>query len=134
MNKLIATGTVKDDGNVKVVASVYADIDEKGKEIEEVGSHYVVLSYREDDAEVQPMDSMTYADILEKAKEESGSGADESAADESGDTAGDMVVPGDEGHDDVDLKAPFAVRYSKTKAFTRKDGTIQVYAALRYVF
>lgn len=127
MNKLIATGTVKDDGNIKVVASVYADIDEKGKEIEEVGSHYVVLSYREDDAEVQPMDSMTYTDILEKAKEESG-------ADESGDIAGDMVVPGYEGHDDVDLKAPFAVRYSKTKAFMRKDGTIQVYAALRYVF
>jgi hypothetical protein len=129
MNKLIATGTVKDDGNVKVVASIYADFDEEGKEVEEVGSHYVVLSYREDDAEVQPMDAMTYADILEKAKEESGSGDNESdeAADE-------MVVPGAEGHDDVELQAPFAVRYSKTKAFMRNDGTIQVYAALRYVF
>lgn len=131
MNKLIATGTVKDDGKMKIVASVYAELDEEGKESEEVGAHYVVLSYRDDDAEVQPMDSMTYANILEKASEESG---EQSGSEESGSAADGMVVPGYEGHDDVELAAPFAVRYSKTKAFMRKDGTIQVYAALRYVF
>lgn len=121
MNKLIATGTVMEDENVKVVASVYVDLDEEGKESAEAGSHYVTLSYRNDDAETQPADAMTYADI-----------AGEEVEDESGE--GGMVVPGFDGHDDVALEAPMAVRYSKTKSFMRKDGTIQVYAALRYVF
>jgi len=123
MNKLIATGTVMEEEDVKIVASVYVDLDEEGKESTEAGAHYVVLSYRNDNAEAQPVDAMTYADIAE--------GAD-SDADESGE--GGMVVPGFDGHDDVTLDAPIAVRYSKTKSFMRNDGTIQVYAALRYVF
>lgn len=126
MNKLIATGTVKDDDNVKVVASVYAEFDKEGKESTETGSHYVVLSFRENNAEVQPIDAVTFADIFEKAQSESDS-------EESGGASG-MVVPGYEDHDDVSLQEPFAVRYSKTKSFMRNDGTIQVYAALRYVF
>lgn len=121
MNKLIATGTVMEDENVKIVASVYVDLDEEGKESIEEGSHYVVLSYRNDKADMQPVDAVTFDEI-----------ASVTDSDESGEAG--MVVPGFNGHDNVDLEAPMAVRYSKTKSFMRNDGTIQVYAALRYVF
>lgn len=121
MNKLIATGTVVEDENVKIVASVYVDLDEEGKESTEDGAHYVTLSYRDNNADLQPIDAVTFDDIASVAE-----------GDESGETG--MVVPGFNGHEDVELEAPMAVRYSKTKSFMRKDGTIQVYAALRYVF
>ena len=97
LNKLIATGT-------------------------EVGAHYVTLSYANGNAEAQPMDAMTFADIAAAA------GAKEESA------AAGLVVPGFEGHADVELAAPFAVKYSKTKSFMRVDGTVQVNAAMRYVF
>lgn len=131
MNKLIATGTVKDDGKVKIVASVYVDLLEDGTESDFVGAHYVTLSYTNNDADAQPGDAVTYADILAAASTESGSA--ESGSEESGDAAA-MVVPGAYGHDDVELEAPYTVRYAKTKSFTRVDGTVQVYATMRYNF
>jgi S-methylmethionine-dependent homocysteine/selenocysteine methylase len=127
MNKLIATGTVLEENEVKIVASVYVDLMEDGSESTEVGAHYVTLSYANGNAEAQPMDAMTFADIAAAAGAKEESGAEEESA------AG-LVVPGFEGHADVELAAPFAVKYSKTKAFMRVDGTVQVNAAMRYVF
>lgn len=122
LNKLIATGTVLEENEVKIVASVYVDLMEDGSESTEVGAHYVTLSYANGNAEAQPMDAMTFADIAAAA------GAKEESA------AAGLVVPGFEGHADVELAAPFAVKYSKTKSFMRVDGTVQVNAAMRYVF
>lgn len=126
MNKLIATGTIKETDTLKAVASVYADFDEEGKEVMDMGSHYVVMSYKDFDADIQPADSVTFNDIVEKINDESG--------DESGEIKTGLVVPGVEGHDAVELEYPLAVRYSKTKSFMRNDGVIQVQAAIRYVY
>lgn len=120
MRKLIATGTVSETETKKIVATVYVDVNEAGEESNEVGAHYAVLGFKDVDAAALPMDSVTYADIAE--------GAEESGA------AGSMVVPGWEGHADVELAAPFCVRYTKTKAFKRNNGKFEVIAALRYNF
>lgn len=50
------------------------------------------------------------------------------------DIAGDdaLVVPGINGHENVLLSAPVAIRYSRTKSFVRKDGNTAVYATIRY--
>lgn len=128
LNKLIATGTVLEENEVKIVASVYVDLMEDGSESTEVGAHYVTLSYANGNAEAQPMDAMTFADIAAATGAKEESGAEEESA------ATGLVVPGFEGHADVELAAPFAVRYSKTKSFMRVDGTVQVNAAMRYVF
>lgn len=122
MNKCIASGTVREDEKIKIVATVYADFDAEGKESEEIGTHYVTLLYKNNDADAQPMDSMTFEQMLE--------GGEESGAEESG--AASMKVPGAYGHEDVELVPPFAVRYAKTKSYVRADGSVQVIAALRY--
>lgn len=119
MNKLIASGTVKEDEKIKIVASVYGAFDNEGVESEEAGSHYVTLLYKNNDADMQPANPMTFEDMILEA-----------SGDESGDAG--FVVPGMYGHEDVELVAPAAVRYAKTKSFVRADGSIQVIAALRY--
>ena len=120
MNKCIATGTVREDDNVKIVATVYAAFDAEGHESEELGSHYVTLLYKNNNADMQPANPMRFEDMLNS----------EEAGDESG--AEGLVVPGAYGHEDVELSAPYAVRYAKTKSYVRPDGSIQIIAALRY--
>lgn len=119
MGKLIATGLVVDSDDLSLAASVYAEFDEKGDEIEE-GSHYVVLKLSARNQDAMPTDALSFDDIMTAVE-----------SDESGQTAGG-AVPGFDGHDDVTLSAPAEVVYSKTKAFKNHDGVPQVYAQLRY--
>lgn len=116
MNRMIATGTLVDSEEMTIAASVYVDIKEDGTESTEAGAHYVVLSYKKFNADAMPAAPITFEDI---AGEVSGSGS--------------LTVPGLDGHDDVALSAPTAIRYSKTKAFVANDKA-QIYAAMRYNF
>ena len=67
MNKLIASGTVKEDEKIKIVASVYGAFDDKGVESEEAGSHYVTLLYKNNNADMQPANPMTFEDMIVEA-------------------------------------------------------------------
>lgn len=123
MRKIIAVGTIKETETLKIVGSVAVDILPDGTESQEVGAHYVTLEYKDMNADAQPMDAFTFADIV-GGGEESGAAASDGA----------LVVPGLNGHADVELASPFAVRYTKTKSFVRKDGKVQVIAMLRYEY
>lgn len=120
MGKLIATGLVVDSDDLSLAASVYAEFDEEGVEVEEEGAHYVVLKLSARNQDAMPTDALSFDDIMTAVE-----------SDESGQTAGG-AVPGFDGHDDVTLSAPAEVIYSKTKAFKNHDGVPQVYAQLRY--
>lgn len=113
MNKAIASGIIVDNDSVTIAATVYVELTAAGAESEEAGAHYVTLSYKKYDADDMPTAPLSYADIL---------------ADASGDA---LVVPGLNGHEDVELDEPTAVKYAKTKAFVRNEKA-QVYAAMRY--
>ena len=119
-SKLIASGTVKETETLKIVASVYVDTNEAGEESNEVGAHHVTLTYKDMDADALATDAMTYADVAE-------------GAEGSGEATG-MVVPGWEGHEDVELSAPASVRYTKTKSFERNNGKFETIVMLRYNF
>ena len=111
--KLIATGTVVDNEEVTIAASVYEEVTGEESGSGEAGAHYVTLSCKKYDADEMPAKPWAYEDILGEA------------------SAGELVVPGFGGHDDVTLAEPTAVKYAKTKAFVR-NGKAQIYAALRY--
>ena len=118
-SKLIASGEIKKvedkENYIVVCASVYEVVsEESGSSSGAAESHYVTLSYNNHNADELPANPLTYADIAE--------------------IAGEMKVPGFAGHEDVVLSEPVAIRYSKTKAFQRKDGMIVVNAAIRYDF
>lgn len=113
MNKLIATGTIVDNENVTIAASVYEEIPgEESNSGDAAGSHYVTLSCKKYNADAMPTAPWGFSEIAGEA---------------SGDS---LVVPGLDG-EDVVLEAPTAIKYAKTKAFV-KDGKAQIYAALRY--
>ena len=100
MNKMIATGTLVDSEEMTIVASIYVDLTADCEESTEAGAHYAVVSYKKYNADAMPVAPITFEDI---AGEVSGSGS--------------LNVPGVAGHEDVELAAPTAIRYSKTKAF-----------------
>ena len=112
--RLIATGTIVDNDEVTIAASVYEEVvEEESGSGDAAGSHYVTLSCKRYNADEMPTAPWGYTDILGEA------------------SAGELVVPGLDGHDDVTLAEPTAVKYAKTKAFVRNDKA-QIYAALRY--
>ena len=113
MNKLIATGTIVDNEEVTIAASVYEEVGEESGSGDAAGSRYVTLSFKKYNADAMPVDPITFADITGEA------------------SGGSLVVPGFGGGEDVELGAPTAIKYAKTKAFV-KDGKAQIYAALRY--
>jgi len=115
MNKLIATGTIVDNEDVTIAASVYEEVVEESGSGDATGNRYVTLSFKKYNADAMPAAPLTFDDI---AGEVSGSN-------------GSLVVPGFGGAEDVELGAPTAIKYAKTKAFV-KDGKAQIYAALRY--
>lgn len=120
MNKLIATGVVSDADDVKIVASVYVGLDEDGAEATAAKSHYVVMSYKNLDADALPTDAVTFASLTAPAKE--------------GDDPVALKVPGFDGHADVTIAAPVEVKYAKTRAFVNFDGKNQIHAAFRYIY
>ena len=120
MNKLIATGTVVDNDQVTITASVYVELIAEGKESTEAGAHYVTLGYKKYNADAMPTAPVTVADIT----------ADASLT---GSAAGSLVVPGFGGHADVTVGEPTAIKYTKTKAFVRNEKA-QVYAAVRFCY
>ena len=113
MNKLSATGTIVDNEEVTIAASVYEEVVENDESGDQAGSHYVTLSCKKYNADEMPAAPWGYEEI-------------------SGEASGDgLVVPGFGGHEDVTLSAPTAIKYAKTKAFVRNEKA-QIYAALRY--
>ena len=120
LSQLIATGKVFESDKVKVCASVYATMSDTESESAENTPYYVTLSYSNNDAGEQPLDAVTYQDIAMMCEESNSDGT--------------LTVPGFDGQADVELQAPIAVKYSKTKSFINNEGKVQVYAALRYYF
>ena len=110
MKKVIATGSVllekDEEGKLvkEIAATVYAE-EAKGE-----GKISVVLKYKD----------FEYAEDIAAPL-----GYDEIAGD------AELVVPGVDGHADVALAAPVAIRYSRTKSFER-NGSTAVYATIRY--
>lgn len=125
MNKLIATGYLVKSENLIVTASVYANLDEAGKELSEPGDRYAILKMTNRNAEALATDALGYNDIMNTSHEESGD-AEPITVENS--------VPGFNGHDDVELSAPVSITYSKTKSFLNKEGKPQVYAQMRFTF
>jgi hypothetical protein len=121
ISKVIASGKVVDTDDLLVsaeVAAVYANGNESGSAAEESGSaavekHIVSLYVKQMNVDSLPVDALTYADIAEMA--------------------GEMVVPGVAGHEDVALEEPVAVKSSKMKAFMYQ-GAANVICNLRYEF
>lgn len=114
-SELIASGEIKKEKDLVICASVYEVIsEESGSASGAAESHYVTLFYNNRNADELPAAPLTYDDIAA--------------------VAGEMKVPGFAGKEDFELEAPIAIRYSKTKAFQRKDGTLCVNAAIRYDF
>lgn len=115
VSKVIASGKVVDTEDLLVsaeVAEVYADAnDESGSAAAE--KHIVSLYVKQMNVDSMPADALTYAEIAEMA--------------------GEMVVPGVAGHDDVTLEEPVAVKSSKMKAFMY-HGAANVICNLRYEF
>ena len=118
MKKVIATGSVllekDEEGKLvkEIAATVYAE-EAKGKESGSgsgEGKKSVVLKYK----------NFEYAEDVAAPL-----GYDEIAGD------AELVVPGVDGHADVALAAPVAIRYSRTKSFER-NGSTAVYATIRY--
>ena len=114
---IIAAGKVVDTEDLKIsaeVAAVYA------KENDESGSgamadkHIVSLRVKQFNADALPADVMNYTAIAKLA----------------GDA---MVVPGINGHEDVTLEEPVAVKSDKMKAFMH-NGVANVICNLRYEF
>ena len=114
MSTLISTGNIVDNEEVTIAASVYEETTtEESGSGQEAGSHYVTLSCKRYNADEMPAKPWGYEDVLGEA------------------SAGALVVPGFDGHEDVTLEEPTAIKYSKTKAFVRDDKA-QIYVALRY--
>lgn len=115
---IVATGKVVDTEDLKIsaeVAAVYAkENDESGESGTEVEKYIVSLRVKQFNAEALPADVMNYAAIVELV-------------------GGDMIVPGINGHDDVTLEEPVAVKSDKMKAFMYK-GVANVICNLRYEF
>lgn len=119
VKECIAGGTVlrekDEEGKVvkEIAATVYEEKimnDESASSSAAEGKKSVVLRYK----------NFAYAEDITAPL-----GFDEIA----GDAA--LVVPGINGHEDVELDAPVVVKYSKTKSFER-DGNTVVMASLRY--
>ena len=111
MNKLSATGTIVDNEEGTIAASVYEEVVEESGSGDAAGNRYVTLSCKKYNADEMPSAPWGFSEIA-------------------GEASGDLVVPGLNG-EDVTLAAPTAIKYAKTKAFV-KDGKAQIYAALRY--
>lgn len=124
-NKAIASGYLANSENLIVCATVYADLDEAGKELEEAGDRLCVLKLTHKNAAGLATDAMSYADIMAATSAESGADEEVTVATE---------VPGLNGHDAVELSAPTTVLYSKTKSFLSVEGKPQVYAQMRFRF
>ena len=100
------------------VAAVYADGNESGSMVEESGSaavekHIVSLYVKQMNADSMPVNAWTFAEIEEMA--------------------GELVVPGVNGHSDVTLEEPVAMKSCKMKAFTH-NGAANAICNLRYEF
>ena len=117
VSKVIASGKVVDTEDLLVsaeVAEVYADAnDDSGSGSAAAEKHIVSLYVKQMNVDSMPADALTYAEIAE--------------------IAGEMVVPGVAGHDDVTLEEPIAVKSSKMKAFMY-HGAANVICNLRYEF
>lgn len=124
-NKAIASGYLANSDKLIVCATVYANLDEAGKELSEPGDRMCVLKLTHKDASGLATDAMSYADIMASTSAESGAEEEVTVATE---------VPGLNGHDPVELSAPTTVLYSKTKSFLSKEGKPQVYAQMRFMF
>lgn len=118
MSQIIASGEIVKTENLVVTASVALEKTEESASGADVYSVY--LTAKKFNAEELPADPITFADIAAMVEEESSS-------------AGGMVVPGVEGQDDVELEAPTALKYAKTKAFVGDNG-VCVFATLRYEY
>lgn len=151
-NECIASGAVYEDDTMSLVASVYETVyinDESASmsasaasnsasdSADESTSHYVVMSYKNLDADEEPMDSMSWSDVMNEVAaraEASGSGSNSNSA--SGE--GELAVPGTCGGEAVSLSEPKAIRYSKTKSFVSRDAHgvehVNVYCAMRYEY
>lgn len=112
---IVAAGKVVDTENLKIsaeVAAVYAkENDESGAKVK---THIVSLRVKQFNADALPADVMNYAAIANLAGKE-------------------MTVPGINGHSDVKLEEPTAVKSDKMKAFMYK-GAANVICNLRYEF
>lgn len=112
VTKCIAAGTVLDNANYQVVASVYetyvADDESADK------TYDVKLSYKAFNAAELPANPLSFDDIESEV--------------------GTMKVPAlEKGKTPVTLEAPVTMKYGKTKAF-KHNGKYRVMAALRYTF
>ena len=120
-SEIIASGKVVDTEDLLVsaeVAAVYADGNESGSMVEESGSaavekHIVSLYVKQMNADSMPVNAWTFAEIEEMA--------------------GELVVPGVNGHADVTLEEPVAMKSCKMKAFMH-DGAANAICNLRYEF
>jgi hypothetical protein len=150
-NKMIASGSVYEDDTMSLAASIYETVyasEESGSGSasgsasnasnasgEEV-SHYVVMSYKNLDADEEPMDSLSWADVMNEVAiraEESGSASDSASA------GAGLVVPNPfNPEENFELVEPKAIRYAKTKSFVSRDAKgmehINVYCAMRYTY
>lgn len=114
---IIAAGKVVDTEDLKIsaeVAAVYAKENDESGSGAEAEKHIVSLRVKQFNADTLPTDVMNYAAIAELA-------------------GGEMVVPGINGHDDVTLEEPVAVKSDKMKAFMY-NGAANVICNLRYEF
>jgi len=120
MSKIIASGEIVKTENLVVTASVAVNTTEESGSASGADVYSVYLTAKKYNAEELPVDPITFADIAAMVEEESSSAAG-------------MIVPGVEGEDDVELQAPVAVKYAKTKAFEGDNGAC-VFATLRYEY
>lgn len=118
MSQIIASGEIVKTENLVVTASVALEKAEESSSGADVYSVY--LTAKKFNAEELPANPITFADVAAMVEEESSSAAG-------------MVVPGVDGQDDVELEAPTALKYAKTKAFIGDNG-VCIFATLRYEY
>lgn len=115
-NKMIASGYIVNEEDLKVLASLYEvkedNVSEESASADAV--HHVVLKYRNSNAAEAPAAPMTFEDIAAEAEE--------------------MAIPSLKNPEEkIALSAPVMITYAKTKAFQNKmSGKINVHADIRY--
>ena len=111
---IVAAGKVVDTEDLKSSAEVAVYEKESDESDTKVEKHIVSLRVKQFNADALPADVMNYAAIANLAGKE-------------------MTVPGINGHSDVKLEEPTAVKSDKMKAFMYK-GAANVICNLRYEF
>lgn len=120
-HKMIATGYVVNEADLKVIASVYEEVansaSDESASAEPV--YHVVLKYRNTNAAEVPAAPMTYDDIAAEA--------------------GEMSVPSLKNPEEkIVISAPVMIKYAKTKAFEHLNAAgevkVNVHADIRYEY